>query len=149
MLRILVFVSLSMLLSALLQAQGSISASPLSETEESSAGGARVQSPREYVESRLGGKIIRLERDPDALLRAVLLVDRKGSVTRHVLEVGLNPETDLRDVRIVTPNGDSMGFPPVVVLPRSLISPCWSHCKDKCGKGTDCIVRCLFDCIVA
>lgn len=152
MTRIFVLLSLALLVSAPLQAQGSAAANQLSEgniTKESSADHENALSPREYIESRLGGKIIKLERDPDVLLRAVLLVDRKGWITQHVLEVGLDSETDLRDVRIVTPTGNSMGVPPLVVMPRSLISQCWSHCKDKCGQDSDCRLGCLFDCIVA
>lgn len=149
--RIFAFISLALLLSTLPCAQGSAADKLLPEgniVKEPSSNPERVQTPREYIESRLGGKIIKFERDPDVLQRAVLLVDRRGSVTRHVLEVGPDSATDSWNVRIVTTNGDSMGVPPVLIVPSSLISPCWSQCKGKCGEGTDCRVGCLFNCIV-
>jgi hypothetical protein len=152
MMRFLALFSLALLLSALLQAPGSAVDSPSSEgsiTKQTSAEAGQVRTPRKYIESRLGGKIIKLERDPESLLRAVLFLERNGSVTQHVLKVGLNSSTDLREVKIVTPNAERTGFPPVVVIPRSLISSCWSHCKKKCGQSTNCRVRCLFDCIVS
>ncbi|AFM25184.1 hypothetical protein [Desulfomonile tiedjei] len=149
--RVLTYISFA-LLSTLVCAQGLAIDKPLAEGnrgKESSSTPERVQTPRDYIESRLGGKIIKIERDPDVIQRAVLLVDRKGSVTRHVLEVGQDTATDLWDVRIVTPDGESMGVPQVIIMPSSLISPCWSQCKGKCGESTDCRVRCLFDCLVA
>ncbi len=151
MMRVFVLLSLALLACFSLEPQGSPAGNPSlegSSAKDSSTEGQQAQSPREFIESRLGGKIIKLERDPEALLRAVLFVERNGSVTQHVLKVGLNSKTDLREVRIVTPNGNSIGVPPLVVMPRSLVSPCWSRCKDKCGQGTDCLVACLFDCIV-
>jgi hypothetical protein len=151
MMRILVLISFILLLNVLALAQGPGTGNPLaaqSTTRETPADAKRAQTPREYIESRLGGKIVKVERDPEALLRAILFIKRSDSVTQHVLKAELNSETDLREVRIVTPNGKRSGFPPVMVMPRALISPCWFHCKEKCGQSTDCRVRCLFDCIV-
>jgi hypothetical protein len=150
--RVFLCISLALLLSSLICAQGLAIDKPFlagNRAKESSANPERVQTPRAFIESRLGGKIIKVERDPDVLQRAVLLVDRNGSVTRHVLEVGPNTATDSWDVRLVTPNSDSMGIPPVIIMPGSLISPCWSQCKGKCGESTDCRMECLFNCIVA
>ncbi len=150
--RTYLLLSVALLTTVTFHAQGTSNndkSSGRSVAKESSADPEQAQSPREYIESRLGGKIIKLERDPEALPRAVLFVERNGSVTRHVLKVGLNSKTDLREVRIVTPNADKRGFPPVVVIPRALISPCWFRCKNKCGLDTQCRVRCLFDCIVS
>ena len=150
MIRVLVFAFLSLLLSLLLQPQGSVAGDyprDGGQTNETAPDAGHVQSPRQYIESRLGGKIIRLERDPDSLLRAVLFVERNGSVTQHVMEVTLESKSDVREVKVVTPNGGSERFPPVVVMPRSLISPCWLQCKGKCP-DTECRVKCLFDCIV-
>ncbi|MEW6114914.1 MAG: hypothetical protein AB1664_22475 [Thermodesulfobacteriota bacterium] len=106
-------------------------------------------NPREYIESRLDGKIVKVEKDPSDLLRAVLLVERKGSVTQHVLEATLNSERELEEVRIITTNRNSAGIPPVIVIPLSLAAKCWARCKEKCGQGTDCRMGCLFDCIGA
>jgi len=92
--------------------------------------------PREYIEARLGGKIVKVEKDPSDLLRAVLLVERKGSVTQHVLEANLNFERELEEVRIITTNRNSAGIPPVIVIPLSLAAKCWARCKEKCGQGT-------------
>ena len=91
---------------------------------------------------------MKLEKDPSDLLRAVLLVESKGFVIHHVLEATLNSERELEDVRVITTNGNSAGIPPVIVIPLSVTSKCWVHCKEKCGQGTDCRMRCLFDCIV-
>jgi hypothetical protein len=151
LMRIFAFIFLALLLSALLCAQGSAADKPVPEgntVKEASSNPEQAQTPREYIESRLGGKIVKFERDPDVIQRAVLLVDRRGSITRHVLEVGPDSATDSWKVRIVTPDGDSMGVPPVVIMPSSLISPCWSQCKGKCGEAADCRVGCLFSCIV-
>ena len=52
--------------------------------KKSPADPERAQSPREYIESRLGGKIIKVKKDPSDLLRAELMVERDGSVTLHV-----------------------------------------------------------------
>lgn len=134
MMRVLVIISLALLVGVCFQAQVSTA-------------GQKAQSPKEFIESRLGGKVVKLERDPSDLQRAVLLVERKGSVTRHVLEVALNNERELQDVRIVTPDGKPPGIPPVVVIPLPIVSKCWLHCKDKCGQGTDCRLGCLYDCI--
>ena len=116
--------------------------------KESPADPERAQSPREYIESRLGGKIIKVKKDSSDLLRAELLVERDGSVTRHVLETALDSERNLREVRIITTEGNSRGIPPVILVPLSAVSGCWLHCKEKCGQRTDCRMGCLFDCIV-
>ncbi len=150
LMRILAFISLALLLSALLCAQGSAAEKSVSKgntVKGASSNPDQTQTPREFIESRLGGKIVKFERDPDVIQRAVLLVDRRGSVTRHVLEVGPDSATDSWNVRIVTPDGDSMGVQPVVIVPSSLISPCWSKCTGQCGEATDCRVGCLFSCI--
>ncbi|MGO9566882.1 MAG: hypothetical protein ACLP5H_05020 [Desulfomonilaceae bacterium] len=118
-------------------------------TNVSSADPERAQNPREFIESRLGGKIVKLEKDPSDMLRAVLLVERNGSVIQHVLEATLNTERELEEVRIITTNRNSAGIPPVIVIPLSVASKCWLHCKEKCGQGTDCRMGCLFDCMVA
>jgi len=99
------------------------------------------------MESRLRGKILKIEKDPSDLRRAVLLVERNGSVTQHVLEADLDPQRELREVRIVTTEGESSGIPPVIIMPLSVVSECWIRCKEKCGQATECRVRCLFDCI--
>ncbi|MEW6533228.1 MAG: hypothetical protein AB1473_20525 [Thermodesulfobacteriota bacterium] len=109
----------------------------------------RAQSPKEYLESRLGGKIVKVEKDPSDLLRAVLLIERKDSVTQHVLEATLNSERELEEVRIITTNRNSAGIPPVIVMPLSLAAKCWARCKEKCDQGTECRMGCLFDCIGA
>ena len=64
------------------------------------------------------------------------------------LEAALDSERNLRDVRIITTEGNSRGIPPVIVIPLSAASGCWLHCKEKCGQGADCRMGCLFDCIV-
>jgi hypothetical protein len=150
LMRIFAFIFVALLLSALLCAQTSAAEKPVSKgntLKGASSNPEQTQTPREYIESRLGGKIVKFERDPDVIQRAVLLVDRSGSVSRHVMEVAPDSATDSWNVRIVTPDGDSMGVPPMVIVPSSLISPCWSKCKGKCGESTDCRVGCLFSCI--
>ena len=152
MMRVFVLLSLAVLACFSLQLQGlqadnrSLEGSSAKET---STAGQRAQSPREFMESRLGGKIVKLEKDPSDLLRAVLLVEGKGSVSQHVLEATLNSERELEEVRIITTNRSSTGVPPLIVIPLSVASKCWSHCKEKCGQGIDCRMGCLFDCIVA
>lgn len=152
MMRVYLILALALLATVTLYAQGT------SEKDQSSGSGVakesapaseQAESPRAYIESRLGGKIIKVEKDPSDLLRAVLLVERDGSVTRHVLEAALDSERNLREVRVLTTEGASTGIPAVIVIPASLTSKCWETCKDKCGEGTECRVGCLFDCIVA
>ncbi len=146
MIRIFVFVSFAVLASASLHGRCLAPTNQLSDiTKETSY--EQAETPRDYLESRLGGKILKLERDPEALLRAVLFVERKGSVSQHVMKATLNSESDVREVIVATPNGEVEGLPPVVVMPHSLITPCLSQCKGKCP-DTECRVRCLFDCII-
>src|SRR5271157_4854074 len=147
MMRVFVLLSLAVLACFSLQLQGLQADNRSlegSSAKESSIAGQRAQSPREFIESRLGGRIVKLEKDPSDLLRAVLLVERKGSVIQHVLEASLNSDRELEDVRIITTNSNSAGIPPVIVIPLSVTSMCWGHCKEKCGQGTDCRMRCLF-----
>jgi hypothetical protein len=152
MMRVYVILCLALLASVTLYTQGTSKearSSGSSIAKEATAAPEHAQSPRAYVESRLGGKIIKVEKDPSDLLRAVLLVKRNGSVTRHVIETALDSERNLREVRIVTTEGNSTGLPHVIVIPPSLTAQCWETCKDRCGEGTECRVGCLFDCIVA
>ncbi len=152
MMRVFVLLSLALLACFSLQVRGSTTGNSSlegSSAKESSTEGQGAQNPREFIESRLGGKIVKLEKDPSDLLRAVLLVESKGSVIQHVLETTLNSERELEEVRIITTNGNSAGIPPVIVIPLAVASKCWLDCKEKCGQGTDCRMGCLFDCIVA
>jgi hypothetical protein len=151
MMRVFVLLSLALLACFSLQVQGSPAGNRSlegSSAKESATAVQRAQNPREFIESRLGGKIVKLEKDPWDLLKAVLLVERNGSVIQHVLEANLNSERELEEVRIITTDRNSAGIPPVIVIPLSVTSKCWLHCKEKCGQGTDCRMGCLFDCIV-
>ncbi len=144
--------SLALLTTVTLHAHGTPNndqSSGRSIAKESSAEPEQAQSPREFIESRLGGRIVKLEKDPSDLLRAVVLVERDGSVTRHLLEAALDSERNLREVRIITTEGNSRGIPPVIIIPPSLTSQCWGACKDKCDEATECRDGCLFDCILA
>lgn len=144
--------SLALLTTVTLHAQGASNndrSSGTSIARESSTAPEQTQSPRAYIESRLGGKIIKTKKDPSDLLRAELLVERDGSVTLHVLEAALDSERNLRELRIITTEGNSRGIPPVIIIPHSLTSQCWRACKDKCGEASECRDGCLFDCIVA
>lgn len=150
MIRVYLLLSLALLTTVTFHAQGTSNndQSSGSIAKESPADPERAQSPRDYIESRLSGKIIKVEKDASDLLRAELLVERDGSVTRHVLEAALDSERNLREVRIITTEGNSRGIPPVIVIPFSVASGCWLHCKEKCDQSTDCRMGCLFDCIV-
>lgn len=150
MMRVFVIISLALLVSVSLQAQGIQAGNPSSEGSSAKASSTTAQdtrSPKEFIESRLGGKVVKVEKDPSDGLRAVLLVERKGAVSQHVLEAVLNPQRELREVRIVTPDGKPPGTPRVIMVPFSIVSGCWSRCKDKCGNATECRAGCLFECM--
>lgn len=152
MMRVYLLLSVALLTSVTLYAQGTSKndqQSGASIATESAAAPEQAQSPRAYIESRLGGKVIKVEKDPSDLLRAVLLVERNGSVTRHVLEAALDSERNLREVRVVTTEGNSIGIPPVIIIPPAMTAQCWQNCRDKCSEATECRDGCLFDCIVA
>jgi len=150
MLRVFAILYFALLVSLPLQAQASDGGFRLLEAvsaKTSSAQAQQAQSPKEFLESRLGGKVVKLEKDPSDPRRAVLSVERNVSVTQHVLEVSLNAERELQEVRIVTTERETRGIPPVIVMPLSVVSRCWSQCKKKCGEATECRDGCLFDCI--
>jgi hypothetical protein len=152
MMRLYLLLSLALLTTVTLYAQGTSpgdQSSGRSIAEAPSADSEQAQSPRAYLESRLHGKIIEVEKDPSDLLRAVVFVERDGAVTQHVIEAALDSARNLREVRVVTTEGNSMGIPPVIIIPPSLTSKCWGTCKDRCGEGSECRDGCLFDCIVA
>jgi hypothetical protein len=115
----------------------------------SSAQAQQAQSPKEFLESRLGGKVVKLEKDPSDPRRAILSVERNGAVTQHVLEADLNAEREPQDVRIVTTEGRSKGIPPVIVMPLSVASKCWSKCKERCGEAAECRFGYLFECFAS
>ncbi len=151
MVRYLWMIFLALLVSVSLHAQspgaGNQSLEGLS-TRASSTEAQQAHSPRAFIESHLGGKVVKLEKDPSDTRRAVLLVERSRSITRHVLEADLDSDRELREARIVTTDGHSTGIPPVISMPLSVASKCWVRCKEACGQGTDCRIGCLFDCIV-
>jgi hypothetical protein len=141
---------LALVLSFPLQAQAAGDSNPSAEgasVKESAARPQQDQSPKAFLESRLGGKVVKLEKDPSDPRRAVLLIERNGSVTQHELEVSLNSQRELQEVRIVTAEERTSGIPPVIIMPLSLAFGCWSRCKKKCGEATECRDGCLFDCI--
>lgn len=151
MVRIFGMIFLALLVGVPLHAQGPGAGNQSSKglsTKASSTEARQAHSPRAFIESHLGGKVGKLEKDPSDPRRAVLLVERSRSITRHVLEVDLDSNRELREVRIVTPDGHSTGIAPVIIMPLSMASMCWVQCKDACGQGTDSRIGCLFDCIV-
>ncbi|GEM_PF-5567619 len=149
MVRIFGMIFLALLVGVPLHAQGPGAGNQSSKglsTKASSTEARQAHSPRAFIESHLGGKVGKLEKDPSDPRRAVLLVEKDRSITRHVRSrSGLEQE---RGNPIVTTDGHSTGIPPVIIMPLSVASKCWVRCKEACGQGTDCRIGCLFDCIV-
>lgn len=107
-----------------------------------------AQSPKQFIEAALGGKIVRYGIDPTDRRRAVFYVKKDKQVSEHVLEAGLNRSRELSSLRIITTGNRPAGVSPVIEMPLTIAAPCRRQCEKACGKETECRLDCMFRCIL-